>query len=141
MLDRRTVKASLLKNEMRNAKRMLRELVQTRYRKLVRKIAAGDKVPSDLLTTEEERICASYSPIVTAYQNFAKNLLRGQLLKMDIAREHKTSALRFLKNVPEIIGADMRGYGPFKTEDIASLPIENAEILVKQGLAKEVEVT
>jgi DNA replication factor GINS len=47
--------------------------------------------------------------------------------------------MRFLKDVPAIIGADMKTYGPFKTEDVASLPVENTKILKKQGLAENVE--
>jgi DNA replication initiation complex subunit (GINS family) len=34
----------------------------------------------------------------------------------------------------------MKAYGPFKAEDVASLPIENARILIKQGLAEKVNV-
>jgi len=33
----------------------------------------------------------------------------------------------------------MKTYGPFKPEDIATLPTENARILIKQGVALEVE--
>ena len=48
--------------------------------------------------------------------------------------------VRFLKPVPSIIGADMNSYGPFLVEDVASVPELNARILVKQGLAKLVEL-
>jgi DNA replication initiation complex subunit (GINS family) len=34
----------------------------------------------------------------------------------------------------------MATFGPFKVEDVASLPLENAKILVKQGLAERIEV-
>ncbi|MBC7129615.1 hypothetical protein H5T51_00135, partial [Candidatus Bathyarchaeota archaeon] len=47
--------------------------------------------------------------------------------------------VRFLKEIPEIVGIDMKSYGPYKPEDVASLPAENAEILIKQGLAVEIE--
>jgi DNA replication initiation complex subunit (GINS family) len=33
----------------------------------------------------------------------------------------------------------MKTYGPFKVEDIASLPTENAKVMIKQGLAEKVE--
>ena len=39
------------------------------------------------------------------------------------------------------MGADMKSYGPFTAEDVASLPPQNAQILVKQGLAVLVEVS
>jgi DNA replication initiation complex subunit (GINS family) len=35
----------------------------------------------------------------------------------------------------------MKAYGPFVVEDVASLPVENAKILVKQGFAEVVEVS
>jgi len=49
--------------------------------------------------------------------------------------------LRFLKAVPAIIGSDMKTYGPFAVEDVASVPVENAKILAKQGFAEVVDVS
>jgi DNA replication factor GINS len=140
MLDKRTVKASLLKNEMRNVKRMLHELIQIRYRKLIKKASEGQKLPPDFLTIEEEKIHAGILPLAEAYQNFAKNILQGHIPKVQCELKHKRVILRFLRDIPAIIGADMEMYGPFKAEDVASLPVENAEILVKQGSAEKVEV-
>lgn len=140
MLDKRTARASLLEKEMHNVKCMLRELIRTRYKKLVRKVARDEKVQLDVLTVEEEKIYKGFSPLAEAYQSFAKNLLRGHALKKGVEREHKIAVLRFLRDIPSIIGADMKTYGPFKVEDVASLPVENAKILIKQGLAEKVEV-
>ncbi|MDH5754018.1 MAG: hypothetical protein OEY95_02245 [Candidatus Bathyarchaeota archaeon] len=139
MLDKRTVKARLLKSEMRNVKRILRELLRTRYRKLIKKTAKGQKISPDSLSVEEEKIYMGVLPLAEAYKSFAKNLLRGRVPMVNVEREHKRAVLRFLRDVPAIIGADMKTYGPFKVEDVASLPIENAKILVKQGLAEKVE--
>lgn len=140
MLDRRTVKARLLENEMRNVKRMVRELIQERYRKLVRKAAEGEKIPSDFLTEEEKKIHMGFLPFVEAYQGFAENILRGYAPKVNVEQKDRKAVLRFLKEVPVIIGADMEAYGPFKVEDVASLPVGNSKILIKQGLAERVEV-
>jgi DNA replication initiation complex subunit (GINS family) len=49
--------------------------------------------------------------------------------------------LRFVKAVPAVVGVDMKTYGPFMVEDVASVPVENAKILVKQGLAEKVELS
>jgi len=140
MLDKRTVRASLLKKEMRNVKRMVHELIRARYKKLVKKVARGGKVPFAVLTVEEEKFYKGVSPLAEAYKSFVRNLLRGYTLKADVKREHKNAALRFLKDVPAIIGVDMKTYGPFKVEDVSSLPVENAKILIKQGLAEKIEV-
>ena len=140
MLDKKSVKAGLLMRELQNVQRMLRELVWARYKKLVKVVGEGQKMPSELLTVEEAAICAGYVSFAEAYQKFAQNLLRGHVVKTNLAKVHKRVVLRFVKPIPAVIGADMKAYGPFMVEDVASLPVENAKILVKQGLAVTVEV-
>jgi DNA replication factor GINS len=140
MLDKKSVKAGLLERELKNVKRMLRELVWARYKKLVKVVGEGQKMPSDLLTAEETEICTGYVSFAEAYQKFAQNLLQGQVVKATVTKVHKRVALRFTKAIPAVIGADMKAYGPFMAEDVASLPVENSKVLVKQGLAVAVEV-
>jgi len=140
MLDRRTVKARLLKNEMRNVKHMVRQLIQVRYGKLVDKIAKDEKISSSLLTIEEKKIYGSIPLLAETHQNFAKSILRGYTPEVPVEQKHHRAVVRFLKNVPAIIGADMKTYGPFKVEDVASLPVENSKILVRQRLADRVEI-
>ena len=57
-----------------------------------------------------------------------------------ISRNHKTKTvvLRFLKEVDEIVGVDLEKYGPFKPEDIATLPYENAQALVTKKIATKI---
>jgi DNA replication factor GINS len=141
MLDKRTAKASLLGKETQNVKLMVRGVIKARYTKLVRKMVKGEKAPTEFLTPEEERIYQGVSPFAEAFQSFARDILRGHVSNVSAEKQRRTTTLRFLKDVPAIIGADMKTYGPFKAEDIASLPIENAKILTKQGLAANVEVT
>jgi hypothetical protein len=102
-------------------------------------VTAGEKIPSDILAAEEEKLMTGLLPLTEAYQTFVRNFPHGHLLQMNIERQPKNIVLRFLKDVPEIIGADMKPYGPFKIEDVASLPNENAKLLIKQGIAEKVE--
>jgi DNA replication factor GINS len=140
MLDKRTAKANLLKRETQNAKRMIRELIRARYRKLVKKAAKGEKVPPDVLATDEERVFTNVSNFSDAFQSLTKEVLQGHKPRVEAKKEHKRSVLRFPVQVPAIIGADMKPYGPFQAEDVASLPIDNAKILVKQRLAEGIDV-
>ena len=57
-----------------------------------------------------------------------------------ISQNHKTKTvvIRFLQEVDEIIGADLEKYGPFKTEDIATIPYENAQALITKNIATKV---
>ena len=150
ILDKKSIKVNLLEHESQNVNLMLKELLQVRYKKLVRTISKSQKMPSDLLTIEESEMCKSFVAFSDAYQKFARNLMQGQTFKVagenvdskvepQISR--KRVALRFIKNIPTIIGADMKTYGPYVAEDVASLPVENAKMLVKQGLAVSVEVS
>jgi len=50
----------------------------------------------------------------------------------------RTLLVRFLQDLPAIVGSDMKSYGPFKKEDIANLPYDNAIVLIKGGMAEEV---
>ena len=141
MLDKKSVKVNLLEHEAENVKRMLEELLWARYKKIVKTVTKSQKAPSELLTVEEANMCESFVTFTDAYQKFAKSLIQGQPAKVDAEVTHKRVTLRFSKNIPSIIGADMKPYGPFVAEDVASLPVENARILVKQGLAVLVEVS
>ena len=57
-----------------------------------------------------------------------------------LAQNHKTKkiVIRFLNEVDEILGADLEKYGPFKTEDIATIPYENAQALIAKNIATKV---
>jgi DNA replication factor GINS len=140
MLDKRTVKANLLKKEMQNMKHMVRELIRARYRKILNRAARGEEVSRDVLTVEDEQIYGKISPLAEIVSNFASEILHGHEPKTMSDLKHKRITMRMLKEIPAIIGADMKTYGPFKTEDVASLPAENARILAKQNLAEKVEI-
>lgn len=141
MLDKKAAKARLLKHELRNVKLMVRDLLRTRYVKILKKSSEGERFSDGILTLEEERLLSGILPLAESFQGFTRNLLQGCLIKMNVEQNHKTDLLRFLKEVPVIIGADMKPYGPFVPEDVASLPSENAKILMKQGLAQRIETT
>jgi len=140
MLDEKTTKAKLLKHEFENAKKMVRELVRLRYDKALKKALARETVPREVLTEEEEKFHGEVLPLAETYQAFLKDILQGRLSHIEKEEKPKKVLLRFVKEIPAIVGSDMKTYGPFEPEDIATLPLENARVLVKQGVAIEVEV-
>jgi DNA replication factor GINS len=140
MLDKKAVRATLLQTEVQNVKHMLQQLLKKRREKIVKKAFRGEKIPQNLLTEEERNAHQKIAPLLENLQEISRRLLEGQYLTATSEKEQKVAVLRFLKDVPAIIGKDMKAYGPFKAEDVASLPIENARILIKQGLAEKVNV-
>lgn len=49
-----------------------------------------------------------------------------------------TKTLRILSKVPKFMGKELEVYGPFNPDDMASLPIDIAEVLIKKGRAEEI---
>jgi len=140
MLDEKTTKARLLMQESKNVRKMVTELVLLRHEKAIKKASVGETSPKEGLTREEEKLMAEVAPSFESFQALLKDILGGRLPQVESKGKPKKQVLRFLKEIPAIIGADMKTYGPFKPEDVGSLPLENAKILIKQGVAIGVEV-
>jgi DNA replication factor GINS len=152
LLDKKSLKVTLLEHEKQHVNQMLEELLRLRYEKLLKAITETQKVPSASLAAEEAKLCENFLFFSSAYQKFTKSLLLGESSPSQTAAfavsygantevsSPKRVALRFSKNVPAVIGFDMKTYGPFKVEDVATLPIENAKMLVKQGLAVQIDL-
>ena len=144
MLDDKTLRARLAIEEDNRIEQFLKDLIWTRYRKIFEATFRGQHISSELLTSEEEVI---YRDILTAHEKakiVEKDILRGHPPKIEevkaVDRSKKTLLIRFLQAIPAIVGSNTKVYGPFKVEDVASLPIENAESLIKRGIAVKVEI-
>jgi len=139
MLDKKTRKAKLLESELKNVKIMAGDLFELRYKKLQEKALARETITRDALTEEEERLYRKVLPLAEAYHAFSKDILRGHLSNINKDAKQTMIVLRFVHEIPALVGVDMKTYGPFEAEDIATLPPENARVLIKQGVAIEVD--
>jgi DNA replication factor GINS len=139
MLDEKTVKGRLLQKEEENVARMVKDLVQGRYEKVTRTVVNEEPVPTTALAEDEEALYTEALSRTDAYKAFLKGILQGRLTKERRERPRGFRVVRILKEIPQIVGADMKTYGPFKPEDIATLPEENAKALIKQAIATEIE--
>ncbi len=139
MIDEKTVRAKLLRRESNNVKRMIKELIRMRYEKALKKTLIHETVAKEALAHGEEKLFGEVSLSTESYRTLLKSILSGRSSRVEVKEKPKTMILRFIQEIPAIVGVDMKTYGPFKPEDLASLPIKNAKILVKQGIAVEVE--
>jgi len=142
MLERGSMRGRIALRERENAERMLRELFQLRLRKIVVSELNGAAIAATVLTPEEKRLHADLRRLLAGHSKRLKSILMGRTPQVE-ARPPPRSDLkvvRFIKALPAIIGIDMKTYGPFKPEDVASIPAENAENLIRRGIAKQVEI-
>ena len=140
MLDRKSAKAKLISKELTNVRRLIDELVKLRFEKIIGHATSAKLAEHETLTFEEEKLFVGIKPPFESFQTALKGTVRGKTPKVEeIIAPTKRVLLRFLKEVPAIAGSDMQGYGPFSVEDVATLPIENAKVLLKRGVAMEIE--
>ncbi len=140
MMDEESIRGKLLRREEENVRRMITDLIQTRYKKISQIIAKREIAPLTTLTEEEENLYNGLSSHAEAYDTLLKDILQGQKPKIKRLKTKGFMVVRILKEIPQIVGSDMKTYGPFKPEDIATLPEENAKALIKQGAAAEVDI-
>jgi DNA replication factor GINS len=144
MMDNKTMKARLLKQEFENSKRLSSEIITTRFRKMFESFLPDRKPLSmENLTSQEVTVYQRLSEASDLYSKLKRNLLEGRQTEAAASMPNglpQKILVRFACDVPAIVGVDLRTYGPFKPEDIASLPTENAQALVHQGVAVKVEV-
>jgi len=114
---------------------MLRNLVHRRMSK-----ATSHKALPQLLP-EERYICSMESGYIRNLEDFIEAVSSGQPSAVEQARKNELSrstTVRFLKHVDELVGLDLRRYGPFEPEDLALIPAANADLLIANGEAVEV---
>lgn len=135
--DVHAIQGHLILKEKEVARRLLDELRETRLMKIVGAARSGRSVDSANLTEEEKSLIASVNESLTS---FKEN--RSQKPSPASVPNEKTelAVVRFLQDIPEIVGVDLKIYGPYKKEDVGSLPRENAQALIMQGAAVQIEV-
>jgi DNA replication factor GINS len=143
LLDEKTLMARLAQEESENVKTIVTDLILTRYRKVSKAVFEEKSISPDCLTQEENVIYNSILSTMDEVKSIIQSVLRGRVphfKEVKVGEKSKSILIRFLQAIPAIIGPNMRTYGPFNVDDIASLPIENGESLIKKGVAVKVEV-
>ena len=139
MVDKKTIKAKIMKREFRIIQFMLNELLSLRYKKFQEGALNKEFISREILTKEENSFYGDIMTLIENYHNFKKDILRGKETPKRKNKKKNGLVLRFLTEIRALIGVDMKTHGPFGPEDIANLPIENAKILINEGIAVEVQ--
>ena len=90
------------------------------------KISNSDNFDISHLLDEEKFILDSHEEQNERIEMILSATISGKSKFLEsLAENHKIKkvVIRFLSDVDEIIGADLERYGPFKVEDIATIPL------------------
>jgi len=94
------------------------------------------------LTEEEKYIMNAENESERRKNDILLTIVKGRpKLLESISKRVRSECIvvRFVKAMEKFIGVDMNGYGPFRQEDIAVIPFENARSLIENNYAIEVQ--
>lgn len=57
-----------------------------------------------------------------------------------LKKTKNTKMIRILASIPKFVGKELEVYGPFNPDDMANIPSEIADILIKKGRAEEIKI-
>lgn len=137
LLDEKSFKAQLMAEELSRARRLASDLIGLRFEKLMRIAFNKGALPSSI-AREEERLRVMLLELAMYVEDLKRSIEEGREPPSPWPTGTKVLAVRFLEDVPAIVGIDMKEYGPFKREEIAALPLENAEALIRKGVAERI---
>ena len=134
-VDSKSLKAAIIEDELQRIEQLLSFLLDRRLDKIW---SRKDLDQSNALDQAEKESSKALEEITRDYERLKQDLTQGKDPSVSRSRDGLYVLVRFVRDVPTIIGVDLKSYGPFHAEDIARLPRENALSLVWQSSAVEV---
>ena len=128
------------KNQIISTATNLTELLINRR---LEKIFTSSKISYRILTDEEKFIVDSNDEMNERKNMILSGIINGKSKFLEItSTKHKIKpvTVRFVKEFDEIVGVDLEKYGPFKPEDVATIPNENAQALISNGIALKIRI-
>jgi len=145
--------------QIQNIKKILKELYERREKKIIELALNKSRTNSDIidlsaLLSYEKKLFQELVNIFSSHRDeILINLINGKqpTLKESIEesseekteiheeREEETKTVRFIHPVPKFLGKELEIYGPFEADDIAKLPKDIADVLVRKGRAEEIK--
>jgi len=131
--------------EIENLEYMLTDLLKIRMRKIL-EAALAQQSPAGMMTIAEEEFYNRVSRGVSAHASFLESILTGSV-SVDTKVERTTGdveatenggmeyvTVMFTRSIDTpFIGLDEKTYGPFEREDVATIPVANAQAWLRDG--------
>jgi len=145
--------------QLDNIYKILKELYERREKKIISLALDKSRTKSNLIDTtallkEEKVIFDAVTSLLDTYRDAVLySVLNEKVPFMQVFDDKKpkedfktaleikntTKLVRFLQPVSKFVGPELEEYGPFKEEDIASLPSEIAQVLLNKNRAEEIK--
>jgi len=134
-----------IQKQLDNIHKLIRELYDKRERKIIQMGLTKARTGSDIIDTarllgNEKQLYDEILAVCSKYRKeILDSILNSKKVESKAAPIKQNTVVRFKQPVPKFIGKELETYGPFDTDDIASLPAEISSVLVKKGRAEEMD--
>lgn len=128
-------KDKLTSIEAKNIERLLEDIFNRRETKILNHAiitTRTDIPPQNLIEDEKEFFESTVNMLRVQRERVLNTLLKK-------TKEEDFEMIKFIEDVDEFVGIDLKKYGPFKKGDKAKIPRENAQLLKKAKKAKKVK--
>lgn len=123
-----SLEGKIKKAKSEYAKIQFENYCKKRFRVIVQKSLENVESDNEL----ETKISITIQDLLNEYKS---NILNVNISPTE-RREKVFKEVKLSQDVPEFIGEDMRSYGPYKKGEIISIPLRNAEILIREKVAE-----
>ncbi len=141
------------RRQLENIQRILKELYERRESKIIQIALFASRTQqaketaamleeekslyNNILSTLNTHRTSILLNILSAKEPKIEQLSQSKPLKSE-KEENTTKLIRLTHEVPKFVGSDMNNYGPFEKEDMANLPMEIANLLIKNKRAESI---
>ena len=139
--SRSKVSSTLTKREIEMLYKLVDDLLTLRIKKFFNNLLASKN--DTKLTPQEKYIIEPIYTSIRRNQQFKEALLYGfttYIEKFSKLLEHRMVLLKFKQPTEQFVGTDLKTYGPFEKGDMATIPIDNAKILIDKDIVIDVSV-
>lgn len=140
LIPGKDIPSQLRAKEMEACRTMVERLLEVRVLKAMKLSEFDDALLN--LSPEERYIVEPFFDSRKRMEKVSQLISQGRIAYLQRLAKKRASRkvlVRFLKDFPAVTGTDLIGYGPFKKEDMALIPYDNARAFVKSGIVVPVD--
>ncbi len=128
-----TKKSTVEKDDWRleSAKRRLQDIIDIREKKILNLAlyTARSNTKPENLTADENGLFNSLTDLIKKFRENLESVIQT-----------KEDLVAMKQDFEEFVGIDLKNYGPYKAGDVATIPRQNADLLIKRGVAEKIDV-
>jgi len=155
-----TIEVQKTRKQIENIQKIVKELYEKRESKILQLAIMNSRSKNhtndkDFMLDSEKGVYDAITQCLNEYrEDILHNIVQGKAhtkntytpekiepkdLKKDEEPTNTTLEVKFKQKLPKFVGTDLNHYGPYEVGDIASLPMDIAELLVSKNQAEETD--